>query len=204
MISLDLATMSPPAIYKLMIGTIVPRPIAFVSTVSAAGVGNLAPFSFFNGVSSDPPCVVISITRKNDGSKKDTLRNIEETRQFVVNTVSDWMVEPMNQCSGEYPYGVDEMQKVGLTPLPSAKVSANRVKESAIHLECELVQTVEIGNGNVGSATLVIGRIVMMHFREDVYEDGKVNIENLKPVARLAGAKYALLGEIFELARPQV
>jgi len=107
----EMITPDPPQIgskqtYKLMIGAIVPRPIAFISTMSPEGIGNLAPFSFFNGVSSNPPAVMIAITRKKGGEKKDTLRNIESTHQFVVNSVNEWMVEPMNQCSAEYPYGL--------------------------------------------------------------------------------------------------
>src|SRR5690349_10987328 len=122
MISLDFDSLPGATRYKIMIGAVVPRPIAFVSTINSAGTGNLAPFSFFNAVSSDPPCLAFSITRKRDGSKKDTLRNIEETRGFVVNTVSEWMADPMNQSSADYPYGVDEMAKVGLTALPSTRV----------------------------------------------------------------------------------
>lgn len=205
-VSLDFANISPAAIYKLMIGAIVPRPIAFVSTVNAAGVGNLAPFSFFNGVSSEPPCIVFSVTHKSGGEKKDTLRNIEETGGFVVNTVSEWMAERMNQTAADYPYGVDEMHKAGFTPLPSIRVKAARVKEAAVQMECELFKTVEIGEPRPGSAVLVIGRIVMMHVAEDAYEatTGKIRLEVLKPVSRLAGAAYGKLGETFDLPRPKI
>lgn len=203
-VSLDFATLPPQDRYKLLIGAIVPRPIAFVSTVNAQGVGNLAPFSFFTGVSSNPPCLVFAVTRKSDGGKKDTLRNIEATKSFVVNTVSEWMAEPMNQASGDYPYGVDEMSKVGLTALPSIKVKAPRVKEAAVQMECVLHQLVEIGDGQPGSSTLVIGQIVMMHVLNEAYDQGKIRIEALQPIARLAGTGYSRQGEIFHLERPKV
>ncbi len=201
-IALNFDQMDQASIYKLMIGAIVPRPIAFVSTISDQGIGNLAPFSFFNGVSSHPPCLVFSVTRKSNGEKKDTLRNIEQTRGFVVNSVSDWMVEAMNQTSAEYPYGVDEMLKVGLTPLPSLKIKPARVQESAVQMECELLKTVEIGESGPGSAELVVGRILAMHVREDVYSEGTILVEALRPVSRLGGPHYSRLGELFTLPRP--
>jgi flavin reductase (DIM6/NTAB) family NADH-FMN oxidoreductase RutF len=200
---LDLRTLDSTAAYKLLIGAIIPRPIAFVSTINSAGVGNLAPFSFFNGVCSAPPSLVFSITRKNDGTKKDTLRNIEENGQFVVNTVSESMAKPMNECSADYPYGVDEMKKVGLTPLLSTLIRPARVKESPVQMECELIQTVEIGNGGVGSATLVIGKILKMHILTDAYESGKIKLEKIQPLARLAGASYGRIDGVFELPRPK-
>ncbi len=204
-LALDFSQLSQPEIYKLLIGAIVPRPIAFVSTVSAEGVGNLAPFSFFNAVSSYPPCLMISIARKSTGEKKDTLKNIEETGTFVVNCVSEWMVEPMNQASADYPYGVDEMAQVGLTAIPSVKVKASRVKEAAIQMECEVYRILEIGDGlSVGSTTLVVGRILLMHVAEAVYDQGKIRIDALKPIARLAGSSYSKLGEVFDLARPKI
>jgi flavin reductase (DIM6/NTAB) family NADH-FMN oxidoreductase RutF len=203
LVTVDFAAVSGGVRYKLMAGAIVPRPIAFVSTISAAGVGNLAPFSFFNGVSSEPPCLVFSVTRKSNGDKKDTLRNIEETGSFVVNTVSEWMAGPMNETSADYPYGVDEMLKVGLTPLPSLKVKAFRVKEAAIQMECALEKVVEIGEG-AGSSSLVVGRILLMHAREDIYNEGKIDAAALRPVARLGGPHYGKLGELFELPRPKM
>jgi flavin reductase (DIM6/NTAB) family NADH-FMN oxidoreductase RutF len=202
MVSLDPIQIGTTPTYKLLIGGIVPRPIAFVSTLNLEGQGNLAPFSFFNGVSSNPPAIMIAITRKKNGEKKDTLRNIEATRQFVVNSVNEWIVEPMNQCSAEYPYGVDEMQKVGLTPLPSICVAPPRVKESAIQLECELYNTLEVGDGSQGSSTIVVGKILQIHIFEDAYKDGKILIDQLKPISRLGGAFYGRTTDIFSLRRP--
>ncbi len=206
MVSVDPASAEGSAsIYKLMIGAIVPRPIAFISTVSPGGVGNLAPFSYFNGVSSDPPCLMVAITRKSDGDKKDTLKNIEATRQFVVNTVAEWIAEPMNQCSAEYPYGVDEMRKVGLTGIASVKVRPPRVKESPIQMECELYDTLRVGDGRIGSAVIVVGRIVLMHVHAAAFRDGKILLDQIKPLARLAGFGYAKVpvANTFDLPRPK-
>lgn len=202
MTSLDPDQIGPKSTYKFLIGAIVPRPIAFISTVSPEGIGNLAPFSFFNGVSSNPPAVMVAITRMSGGRKKDTLRNIEATGQFVVNSVNEWIVEPMNACSAEYPYGVDEMQKVGLTALPSLKVRPLRVKESAIQMECELYKTLEVGEGAEGSSTIVVGRIVMMHVDSAAYKDGKVSLESIRPISRLAGLDYGRTSGVFSLTRP--
>ena len=130
--------------------------------------------------------------------------NIEKNGQFVVNSVADWMAEPMNHCSAEYPSGVSEMEKAGFTPVPSIKVRPPRVKESPIHMECELHKLVEIGNGEVGSAVLVVGKILMMHIHAPAYDNGKIKIEPLSPLARLSGLSYGRTREIFELPRPKL
>ena len=202
MITLDPTTLPVQDVYKLMIGSIVPRPIAFVSTINNQGQSNLAPFSYFNGVSSKPMCLAISVTAKPDGEPKDTLRNILETKEFVVCTVSSWFVEAMAYTSAAYPYGVDEMEKVGLTPLASTHVKPHRVKESPVHYECRLYKTLEIGDGSPGSSTLVIGQVVMAHVHKPAYEAGKILIDELKPVARLSGKSYSLIGDIFDVAVP--
>ncbi len=162
-IELDPARLDVTFVYKLMIGAIVPRPIAFVSTLSREGKGNLAPFSYFNGVSADPPCVMIAIERKPDGSEKDTWRNIRDTGEFVVNSVNEWIAEATNYCSAAYPFGVDEAEKAGLKKLASVKVRPPRIAESAIQMECELYGSMEVGPGSPGSATIVVGRIVCFH-----------------------------------------
>ncbi|MFN8614432.1 MAG: flavin reductase family protein [Vampirovibrionales bacterium] len=191
--------------YKLLIGCVVPRPIAFVSTVSRAGLPNVAPFSFFNGVSSEPPCLMFSVTyRGSDGQKKDTLRNIEETGEFVVNVVTESIVAQANQASAEYPADVNEFEATGLTMVPSQKIIAPRVAESPINLECELYKLVPVGPGGAGSATIVIGEIVAYHLREDVYHNGRIDLEALQPVSRLAGSFYAPVHDAFEIQRPQL
>src|SRR5215212_2283876 len=126
----------PANVYKLMVGAIVPRPIAFVSTISLGGIRNLAPFSFFTAISANPPVICFSpMVRGSDGLQKDTLRNISETGQFVVNIVSEEFVEKMNICSAEFPPDVDEWEKSGLTAIPSECVAPPRVKESRFHME---------------------------------------------------------------------
>lgn len=203
MISLDPQVLGPQASYKLIIGSVVPRPIAFVSTCSPEGITNLAPFSFFNAVCSNPPTLLFTTTRRGtDGQKKDTLVNVEATGEFVVNVVTESIVQAMNQASAEYPYGVSEFEQAGFTEEPSLIVKPPRVKESPIHMECKLDRIVEIGDGSVGSGSIIIGTIVQFHYHEDVYENGHVLVEKLKPVARLAGISYCPVRDIFELPRP--
>lgn len=203
--TLKMESTERPLIYKLLIGGVVPRPIALVSTLSSEGKGNLAPFSFYNGVSTHPPAIVISITQKADHVKKDTLINIEQTGQFTVNFVSSWMAEAVNHCSATYPHGVDEMKAVGLTPIQAERVRPPRVGESPLHFECELLQTVQIGDGTLGSSTLVIGKIVLAHVAEEVYDSrGHLDITLLDPISRLGGLWYGKTRECFELARPEV
>jgi len=204
MTSIDISKLAPHEAYRLLITGIVPRPIAFVSTCNAAGVINLAPFSFYCGVASNPPCLAISIARKPDGTKKDTLRNIEETNEFVVNSAHDWIAGPLVHCAASYPYGVDEMSKVGLTPLASLRVRPPRVTESAVHYECEFYKSVEVGDGGPGSSTLVLGKVVHCHASSHIYENGKIDFTRLHPLARLGGISYSLLGDIFELEIPRV
>ena len=190
--------------YKLMIGSIVPRPIAFVSTINKKGQTNLAPFSFFNGVCPHPPTLIFCpANRPTDGSKKDTLINIEKTKEFVVNIATEDIAERMNQCSGEYPYGESEFAISGLTPEPSQKVKAPGVKESPIRMECELNQVIHIGEGP-GSGHIVIGTIVLYHVADFLLFDGKIDTQKLKPIGRLAGTEYCRTHDIFEMIRPKV
>jgi flavin reductase (DIM6/NTAB) family NADH-FMN oxidoreductase RutF len=204
MVTLDPAALGHGDIYRLMIATIAPRPIAFVTTMSARGEVNLAPFSFFNGVSSNPPCLMFSVARRPDGSKKDTLRNIEATGEFVVNSANAWLIEPLVHTAGEFPHGTDEMALVGLTAAPSTTVKPPRVKEAAVQFECSLEKTVEIGDGSAGSATIVVGRICLFHVAATAYQGGIIDTKRLEPVARLGGLEYALVGETFKLAVPKV
>ncbi len=204
-VQLDPAALSQKDKYKLLIGCIVPRPIAFVSTQSRNGITNLAPYSFFNAVSADPPCIMFSTTFKSsDGGKKDTLRNIEETGEFVVNVVTEEIVAPMNQTSAEYPPDVSEFDAAEFTPIPSRRVTPPRVKESPIAMECELYKLVPVGKGGPGSATIVIGEIVYFNIREDVYDNGRILLDKVNPVSRLAGAYYAPVHDAFEIPRPSL
>lgn len=202
MIGIDPAHISTQERYKLMIGSIVPRPIAWVSTLSPKGVPNLAPFSFFNAVCSEPPIISVSIMRRgSDGQKKDTLNNIEATGEFVVQIVSEPLVQAMNQTAAEYPPNISEFEAAGLTPLPAVRVKPYRVAEALIHLECKLHQIVTLGE-HVGGGSLVLGRIVYTHFSPDVYHEGRIDSARLQPVARLAGNGYVRVTDTFELPRP--
>ena len=190
--------------YKLLIGSIVPRPIGFVSTVSPKGIYNLAPFSFFNGVCSEPMTVLFCpVIRGSDGQEKDTLKNIKATKEFVINIVSEEIAEKMNQCSAEYPYGVDEFKESGLTPTLPKVVKPPLVKEAKINMECKLLQLVEIGN-KPGGGTVVIGEVVYFHAGEDIYQDGKIILNKLKPVGRLGGTEYCRVTDNFSLPRPVI
>lgn len=191
--------------YKLLIGSIVPRPIGFISTISPDGIYNLAPFSFFNGVCSNPMSVLFCpVVRSSDGMEKDTLKNIKATKEFVANIVSEEFAEKMNQSSAEYPPNVDEFKETGLTPLPSKIVKPPIVKESKVNMECKLLHVVEIGNKDKGSGCVVIGEVVYVHVREDVYKDGKILLNQLKPIGRLGGTEYCRVTDNFSLQRPTI
>jgi flavin reductase (DIM6/NTAB) family NADH-FMN oxidoreductase RutF len=190
--------------YKLLIGSIVPRPIAFVSTESREGIRNLAAFSFFNGVCPKPFIVSFAPMFKTvNGAPKDTLKNIEETGEFVVNIVSESIVEQMNQTAPEYGFEVDEFDVAKLTPIASVVVKPPRVAESKIQMECKKVEILKFGSG-AGAGALVLGEVVRMHVEDSVYRDGKIILEELAPVARLAGDTYARATDLFELKRPSL
>ncbi|MBL7867273.1 MAG: flavin reductase family protein [Flavobacterium lindanitolerans] len=189
------------AIYKLISGAVIPRPIGWISTISEDGINNLAPFSFFNVVGDDPPHVMFATAHSNQ-QKKDTLANTLATGEFVVNLVTEDIVEAMNTTAQTVHADIDEFELAGLTPVPSVKVSPPRVKESPVSFECRLVHHYFLEGHKYGGATVVIGRVVMFHFDEKVLlDDYKINMENYKPVARLAGSNYSKLGEIFAIKR---
>ena len=188
-------------IYKLMTGAIVPRPIAFVSTVGASGAFNLAPFSFFTGISANPPVICFCPMIRYDGSRKDTLRNIESTREFVVNVVSEEIAQQMNLCSPEYPPDVDEFQVAGLTPLPSDLVRAPRVAESHVSMECRLLQIVDVSARPLGGS-LVLGEIVRFHVDDALIENYKIDPGKLHPIGRMGGPTYTRTTDRFDMNRP--
>src|ERR671922_399457 len=185
---IDPQTAPPQSICKLLIACVVPRPIAWVSSLSEDGIANLAPFSFFMAVCNDPPTVAFSSGRRA-GHKKDTVRNIEYTQDFVVNLVDDALAEQMNLTSGDYPPEVDEFAVTGLTAAPSTKVKAPRLAEAPVNLECRAVQILPVGHG---PHTLVLGEIVYFHLRDDLYNpnSGRIDMHKLHPVGRLAGNLY--------------
>lgn len=188
--------------YKLLIGSVIPRPIAFVTTQSEQGVVNAAPFSFFNIVSSNPPMLSVSIQRKN-GVMKDTARHAKSSKQFVIHIVDEQNVEQVNTTAANLPLNESEIDLAKLTLVDSVKVDTPAVKESKIRFECELVQAIELGEGEQIGCDLLIGRVVAYHFDEAVYEDGKINAEKLGAISRLAGNDYAKIGDIFSMERPK-
>lgn len=197
---LDPKAIGEAATYKLLIGCVVPRPIAWVSTVDAAGVRNLAPFSFFMGVCGDPPTIAFS-SGPREGGSKDTVRNVEASGEFVVNVVDDAHAEAMNASSGEYPPEVDEFAVAGLTAAPGVRVKAPRVATAPISLECRVAQIVRVGHG---PHSVVFGEIVYLHVRDDLYDasTGRIDVAALHPLGRLAGHLYSHTHDIFEMKRP--
>ena len=186
-----------------MVGAIVPRPIAFVSTVSPEGVYNLAPFSFFTAASVNPPVVCFCPLRNAHGRPKDTLNNIERSGEFVINIVSEEFVEQMNMTSAEFGPEVDEFQVSGLTPVPGDLVKAPRVQESYVSMECTLFRIFEISDKPSGGS-IVTGEIVRLHVDDACIENYRIVQEKLKAIGRMAGATYVRTADRFDLARPEV
>ena len=195
---LDVATadLAARAVYALLTSLVVPRPIAWVSTLSGDGERNLAPHSYFNLVSSEPPVIHVTSSQRR-GRLKDTARNIAETGEFVVNVASREQVELANYTSAEWPPDEDEWTRAGVTGLPSRLVAPERVAGAPAALECRLVQTLTIGNG-----TMFFGEVVWFHADARVMDGHRVNARALDPVARLGGPLYTPLGDLFQLVRP--
>jgi len=204
-VQIDPKELAVKDVYAVLISAIVPRPIAFISTVGVKGVTNLAPFSYFNGVSSRPPLISVSIGhRRYAGSiiKKDTLQNIEDSKEFVVNVATLPLLTQLNQSSAEYPPEVSEIDILQMETLPSVKVSAPRIKASPVHLECRLERIIMLGHPPLNG--LVIGEVVYFHVDDEVWDTSTRSVDPLKlnPVARLGGTLYSTLGEIISLPRP--
>ncbi len=188
--------------HKLMIGSIVPRPIAFVSTLSKDGLENLAPFSYFNGICSNPPSIMFCPARRGyDGKTKDTLNNIRDTEEFAVNIVSEDFAEQMVSTSTDFEPEVNEFEISGLTPEPCQKIAPPKVAEAKISFECKLNKIIPVGNEGPGGGFVVIGTIVLFHIDDDVYEDGYINLGKLRPIGRLAGNMYTRTTDKLEIIR---
>ncbi|MFH1002722.1 MAG: flavin reductase family protein [Chloroflexota bacterium] len=187
--------------YRLFTSTIVPRPIAFVATIGENGIYNLAPISVFSSMGVKPPLVHINIGRKRDGRKKDTLVNIEFTKDFVINVVNESLAEAMNQSSAEYPSDVDEFQEVGLTPVKADLVKSPLVAESPINMECRLVQILEFGE-SPRLTSVVIGEVVRVHIKDELYVNGGIRMSELKALGRLGGDLYCRTTDIITMKRP--
>lgn len=190
--------------HELLMSAILPRPIAFVSTVGEDGIFNVAPFSCFAPIGMKPALVCLQISWKRNGQKKDTLRNIEFTRDFVVNVVDESMAEVMNQASADYPSDVNEFKEVGLTAVKSDLIRAPRVAESPINMECKLLQILEFGEISTGStgSNVVIGEVVLVHVKDELWADDQIDISKWKPIGRLGGQLYCRMTDRFEMKRP--
>ncbi len=204
-VSFNPADYEPRQVYKLMTGIIVPRPVALVSTVDRDGVPNLAPFSFFTGVGSNPPTVLFCPSVRARGAaadiRKDTLRNVEETGEFVVNAVSDEIAAAANATAAEVPPEVDEFVLSGLTPQPSELVRPPRVAESPAQMECKLLQVIYTSH-EPGGGVVVLGQIVRFHVRGNLVDNFRVDPAGLDAVGRMAGNTWARTRERIELIRP--
>ncbi|MEH7331792.1 flavin reductase family protein [Neobacillus drentensis] len=202
MLSIDPASLSERENYKFLIGSIIPRPIAFVTTISKDGVLNGAPFSYFNIVSSNPPMISLSIQRSS-GRQKDTARNIMESKEFVIHIVDDLNVEKINKTAANLPPDESEIELANLTPVKSERISVPGVKEAKIRMECSMEHSFELGGSNTPGCDFIIGKVVQFHIENDIYEKGRIDPRGLGAVSRLAGNYYAKIGEIFEIERPK-
>jgi flavin reductase (DIM6/NTAB) family NADH-FMN oxidoreductase RutF len=197
---IDPATLTDNERYQLLISCVVPRPIALVTTLSSRGVVNAAPFSFFNAVSANPPILLIAVDRRK-GRMKDTAANIVSTQEFVVHIVDEEIAQKMNITSASFPPEVSEAQAAEFSLLPSERVMPPRLAESPIHMECRLLQHLELGNGPIDA---LFGEVVAFHIRDELLRDGKVDPSKLKAIGRLGGPTYCRTNDLFEMVRPIV
>ena len=198
---IDPAALDVAGAHEFMVGAVLPRPIAWVSTIGEDGVHNLAPFSFFSGLSTKPAVVGFGVGAKRDGSKKDTLVNIEFSKEYVINIVTESVAAAMNQTAGEYPSHVDEFKEAGLTAIKSDLVKPPRVAESPINLECRLLQILEFGKPPRINR-FVIGEILRAHIRDELCKNGVIQGDRLKAVCRMGEDFYCRTLDRFEMKRP--
>ncbi|MEG3986243.1 flavin reductase family protein [Microcoleus sp. S28C3] len=197
--------MKEPAPYHLLTSIVAPRPIAWVSTISAAGIPNLAPYSFFNAIAGFPPTIMFSVAyRRQEPKEKDTLRNVQEVDEFVCHVVDETLSTAMAQTGAEFPYEVNEFDMAHLEAVPSIDVRPLRIENSPVAMECKVTQIVPVeGATNV----MVLGRVLRFHVREDLYrpEVGLVDTVRMQPITRLGGpVEYTKIGQRFELSTPKV
>jgi flavin reductase (DIM6/NTAB) family NADH-FMN oxidoreductase RutF len=199
---LDFSTLPPRDVYAWMTSTILPRPIAWVSTISADGRTNLAPFSFFQGVCSNPPTLMFVPVNTRDGTKKDTVRNLEQVPEFVVNLVPFALADAMNRTAATLPYGESEFERFGIAAAPGERVRPPRVAEAPVAFECTLDRFVHIGEGPL-AAHVTFGRIHVAHVSDAVLgADGRPDPAKLDLVGRLGGELFTRTTERFTLKRP--
>ncbi|HMO01830.1 MAG TPA: flavin reductase family protein [Oligoflexia bacterium] len=204
MLEFDPATLEKKDIYKLMIGAIIPRPIAWITSQNAADVINLAPFSYFNGVSSAPPMISVSFSRKPNGAQKDTLKNILHNHEFVAHIANFNQAKLVSLSAAEFEENQSELQAVGLKIAESKKISVPGFQESAVRFECKFANIVEIKKNGIITGELVLAEIVYFWIADSIYSDGRIDPKTLNPLARLAGDSYANLGEIINEPIPKL
>ncbi|MDM8532911.1 flavin reductase family protein [Anaerolineales bacterium HSG25] len=194
--------LSTKELYKLLTGTIVPRPIGWISSVNEAGQANLAPFSFFNGVCANPPHVLFCPgIRDTTNAPKDSFTNVQATGEFVVNIVTEALAEAMNATATELPASVDEFEFAGLTAVPSVHVKPPRVAESPVSYECRVVHIYEVGQ-QPGNGTIVVGEIIHIHVNDEIISDNfYIDLSKLQPVGRLMSSGYCRVTDLFDLDR---
>lgn len=192
--------LSQSEVYKLLIGTVQPRPIAWVGTTNQQGINNLAPFSFFNVFSVKPSIVGFSPINKPDGSKKDTLTNIMEMKCFTLNIVSESLGQQMSQTAAELPQSVDEFEYAQLTAASSKWIKAPCVAESLVVFECELNQIIHFGN-HAGAGNLILGEVKGLFIDDSIYQGSRVDFKKLNPIGRLAGDYYSTIKDLFTMER---
>jgi flavin reductase (DIM6/NTAB) family NADH-FMN oxidoreductase RutF len=189
-------------VYQMLVGLVTPRPIAWVTTLSKAGIVNLAPFSFFNAFGANPPVVVFSPTLKRDGSKKDTLLNIEANGEFVINASSEKHAELINLSSKMLPIDESELSLTGQSTIASTNIAPPRLADVPFALECRLMQIIPVGHGPI-SANLVIGEVLMMHVDDVILgENRQPDPRQLKAIARLGGEYWCRTQDLFQMERP--
>ena len=203
--SIDPAELETKEVHKILLSSIAPRPIAFVSTIDAKGSVNLSPFSYFNVFSSNPPILIFSPSRRvRDNTTKHTLENAKETKEVVINIVNHSIVEQMSKSSGEYDKGVNEFIETGLTQVPSLKVKPPRVLESPISFECNVNNIVSLGDSG-GAGQLIIAKVVQIHINKDYLDsEGNIDSEKLDLVARMGGDWYTRVNKdsMFKIPKP--
>lgn len=194
---IDTATLSPEQTYKLMTGIVVPRPIAWITTRSESGVINVAPFSCYTIVSNKPPMIGVNIGRKA-GVRKDTGKNIYDSKEFVVNIASEDLLLPLHQSAIEYDSDVSEVEVLGLETLPTHTINVPRLKAVPVSMECRLHSITPYGETG---AEFYVGEVMAIHVRDTLIHDGKIETTDLRPICRLGGPNYAEMGKVITMQR---
>jgi flavin reductase (DIM6/NTAB) family NADH-FMN oxidoreductase RutF len=196
---IDPSTLSPRELYQLVISCVVPRPIALVTSLSAEGIVNAAPFSFYNAVSAHPPILMIAVEKRR-GVRKDTAANILHTKEFVIHLVDEAIAEQMNITSATLPPNESEVTAAGLTLMPATHVRVPRLVESAVQMECRLLHHLELGNG---PSDIFFGEVVAFHIKESLWRDEKLDVRSLNAIGRMSGNLYCRTRDLFEMIRPR-